>query len=241
MKNGAEDIASLIESLDHPNRAVVRAAVDSLVALGPGPEIQQALNKLLNDSSRKIRWPIAYTLAQLSFPSSQCLEVLIEGLGSEDQDIRWATLLLTARLGKSDERIVSLLLGLLKTGSSIQRRMAVYCLRDMDLKDAESLQALMESLRDPDPLVRVAAVTSLKGRPEVGQEGGDLLLHLFLKDPDPRVRHTAALTLAQLGDPTEEIRAALKDASRGDDPQLKKAANAALDLLQKKGPALPAK
>ena len=55
------------------------------------------------------------------------------------------------------------------------------------------------------------------------------------------MRYSAALTLAQLGAPTDEIRTALKDASRSDDPQLKKAANAALELLEKKGPVRSAK
>ncbi|MEK7335118.1 MAG: HEAT repeat domain-containing protein, partial [Candidatus Binatota bacterium] len=159
-----------------------------------------------------------------------------ETLGSKDPDIRWAVGLLLVRLGKSNRRIVELLLDLLKSGTSTQRRMAAYCLRDLDLKDMPSLQALMESLRDPDPLVRVATVASVKIRTDIGKDGLDCLLDLFLRDPDPRVRHITALALAQLGAPSREIRRALEEASQSEDPQLKKAAGAALNLLQKKGP-----
>lgn len=237
MKEESEKIASLIESLNHPNKKVIRQAAETLISMALYlPQLTERLNRLLIDTPEERRWPIAYVLAHISPPSSSCLNVLKETLDSGDPDIRWAVGLLLVRLGKANRGIVTHLLDLLKTGTPTQRRMAVYCLRDIDLKDTCSLQALLESLRDPEPLVRVAAVTSLKLRPEIGKDGLDSLLRLFLEDPDSRVRYTAALALAQLGAPTDEIRAALKDASRSEDPQLKKAANAALDLLQKKGP-----
>ncbi|MEE9145427.1 MAG: HEAT repeat domain-containing protein [Candidatus Binatia bacterium] len=242
MKHESEDIASLIGSLDHSDKAVVRPAVESLIVLGPRrPEIKESLNRLLQDPHRKKLWPIAYTLAQLSAPSSRCLDVLIEGLGSEDQDIRWATFLLLTRLGKKDERITPLLLDLLKTGTATQRKIAVYCLRDMGMGDETVLERVIQTLRDPDPLVRVAAVTSLKSRAEVGKDGLDLLFHLFSEDPDSRVRCSAAITLAQLGAPTEQIRAALREASTSMDPRIKKAASSAMELLKKKEPVPPAK
>ncbi|MFQ5916594.1 MAG: HEAT repeat domain-containing protein [Candidatus Binatia bacterium] len=242
MKHEPEDVASLIGFLDHPDKAVVRPAVDSLITLGTRrPEIKESLDRLLHDPRRKKLWPIAYTLAQLSAPSSRCLDVLIEGLGSEDQDIRWATFLLLTRVGKKDKRIAPLLLDLLKTGTANQRRVAVYCLRDMGMGDETVLERVIQTLRDPDPLVRVAAVTSLKIRAEVGKDGLDLLLHLFSEDPDSRVRCSAAITLAQLGAPTERIRTALRDASTSMDPRLKKAASAAMKLLKKKEPRPPTK
>ncbi len=80
---------------------------------------------------------------------------------------------------------------------------------------------MLQALRDPDPLVRVAAVTSLKTQPEVGKVGLDLILHLFLEDPDSRVQHVAAITLAKIGGPTDETRTALRDAGRGRDPRLR--------------------
>jgi HEAT repeat protein len=240
MKEDSEQIASLISSLSHPDKKVIRQAADSLISMAlHRPELTRRLSDLLGEAPKESRWPIAYVLAHVSPPSSACLHVLRETLDSKDPDIRWAVGLLLVRLGKSHAGVVTLMLDLLKTGSPTQRRMAIYCLRDVSLKDTAFHQALLESLRDPDPLVRVAAVTSLKFLPEIGKDGLDFLLHLFLADPDPRVRRTAALSLAQLGAPSDEARAALKDASRGADLQLKKAAEAALDLLEKKGPTLP--
>lgn len=242
MKDESEKIATLIESLDHSDKAVIRATVDSLIRIAAhAPEVREKMNQLLMDPSRKNRWPIAYLLAHLPNPSGLCLQVLIDTLDTQDPDIRWAVVLLLVRLGKNDGAVATLLLSLLKTGTPNQRRMAVYCLRDMNLKDRASLQALLEALRDADPLVRVATVIGLKNRNDIGKNGLDYLLYLFLEDPDSRVRNSAAFTLAQLGAPTEKIRRALKDASQSHNVQLKKAASAALSLLQKKGPALPAK
>ena len=242
MKDETDKISHLLEALDNSDKSVIRASVDSLIDIASRtPEVQQDLNRLLMDPSRKNRWSVAYILAHLPNPSRTCFEVLLDALDTQDPDIRWAVCLLLVRLGKGDRGIVTLLIDLLRKGNPSQRRMAVYCLRDLELKDRVSLQALLESLRDPDPLVRVATVTSLKVRHEVGKDGLDILLHLFLEDPDSRVRHAAAITLAQLGAPSDEIRLALQDASQSQDPQLKKAARAGLNLLKKKGPASTAK
>lgn len=242
MKDDPEKIAALLDSLDRPDKSAIRAAVDSLIPIASrNPEICDSLNQRLMDPLRKNRWAIAYILAHVPHPSKDCHNVLVETLDSQDPDIRWAVGLLLVRLAKSDRLIASRLFDLLKSGTSNQRRMAVYCIRDMNVETDTSLQALLKTLQDPEPLVRVAATTSLKTRSDVGKEGLDSLLRLFLGDPDPRVRYSAALTLAALGAPTEEIRTALEEASRSEDFQLKKAAIAALALLKKRGPILPAK
>lgn len=237
MDDESEKIAALIESLHHTHKKVIRQAAETLISMAPElPGLTERLYRLLDDAPQEKRWPIAYVLAQISPPSPLCLDVLKQTLNHEDPDIRWAVALLFVRLGKNNDGTPPLLFALLKTGTPTQRRMALYCLLDMDLKDAVSLEAMLQSLRDPDPLVRVAAVTSLKVRSDVGKDGLDWLLQLFLEDTDPRVRHTAAITLAQLGAPSQEIRTALKNASQSQNSQLRKAASAALDLLQKKGP-----
>lgn len=237
MEEAEQKIASLIKDLTHPNKRVVREAADALISLAPvWPRLADRLEQLLSELPKESCWPVAYVLAQIARPSAACVTVLKETLGSHDPDIRWAIGLLLVRLGKANPAIVTQLLELLKTGTPTQRRMAIYCLRDMELSDGASLEALVQALGDPAPLVRVAAVSSLKIR-ELTNDGLDLLLRLFREDPDARVRHTAAITLAHRGAPTREIRTALEQASRSSDPQLKKAATAALGLLEKKRPA----
>lgn len=233
---GPPEIAALIRSLGDPDKKTVRSAADALVSLARGqPELARRLEELLSQAPPAERWPFAYVLGHIGSPSLQCLQALQETLGSRDPDLRWAAGSLLTHLGKRDARVLDLLLALLKTGTSTQRRMAVYGLRDLELKDG----AVLAALDDSDVLVRVAAVLSLKLHSDTPQAGLDLLLDLLLKDPDTRVRCAAAFALGGLGTPSGEICAALTKAAEGPDPQLRKAAEAALDLLKKKGPPSP--
>jgi len=238
MEEESRRILSLIHSLNQPDKRALRQAVDALISAAPRfPHLARELERSLGDKPGAESWPVAYVLAHISSPSSLCLRVLGETLGAADPDIRWAVAMLLVSLAKQDAGIVGLLFDLLKSGAPIQRRMALYCLRDTEAEERAILQALLACLRDPDPLVRVAAVNSLKNRADIGRDGLDRLLDVFLRDADLRVRRATALVLAHLAAPTGEIRAALEDASASRDPHLKKAADAALALLQKKGPA----
>ncbi|MBI2347140.1 MAG: HEAT repeat domain-containing protein [Deltaproteobacteria bacterium] len=165
MEKESRQLLSLIHSLNQPDKRALRQAVDALISTAPRfPHLARELECLLAEKPGTENWPVAYVLAHISSPSPLCLRVLGETLGATDPDIRWAVVLLLVRLAKQNARIVGLLFDLLKSGAPIQRRMALYCLRDTEADETAILQALLESLRDPDPLVRVAAVNSLKNR-----------------------------------------------------------------------------
>ena len=198
MNPAGGDIASLIESLAHSDRAVVRTAIDSLVTIGhERPEVRESLNRLLQEVSSETRWPVAYTLGQISQPSSSCLDTLMEALGSEDPDIRWATLQLLIRLGKNDKRILPLISDLLNSESPTQRRIAVYCLRGLGLLEDRSVQ--LQCLGDKDPLVRVAAVIALSKQSRLSEDVLSVLVRLNANDTDSRVRNVAGFALERLG------------------------------------------
>jgi len=112
--------------------------------------------------------------------------------------------------------------------------MAIYCIRDLNLDDKNSLRVFLKLLHDDDPTVRVAAVTSLKTRSDVDANGRQLLLQLFVEDQDLRVRNAAAITLAHLRSPSEEFLSALNKADTNENPQIRKVAAAALAILQNK-------
>jgi len=173
-------------------------------------------------------------LAHLPQPSGTVIQTLLGGLDHREPDIRWAIALLLVRMAKTEASLVQRLTELCATGTSNQRRMAIYCLRDLDLTDSLTLLALLNALQDPDPSVRVAAVTSLKSRVDIDPFGRNSLLQVFLDDPEIKVRNATAVTLAQIGSPSEEFLTALRKAGESEDPQTKKAASAALALLQKR-------
>ena len=62
---------------------------------------------------------------------------------------------------------------------------------------------------------------------------GILCCETYSSDAESRVRHAAAIALANLGSPAVEFVTALKKNSESENQQTKKAAVAALELLEK--------
>jgi len=77
----------------------------------------------------------------------------------------------------------------------------------------------------------------LKNRTDDAERVRTALLQSYLLDVDIKVRSAAAVTLANIGLPSEEFLRALKEASESDNSQSKKAATVALALLEKREPA----
>jgi HEAT repeat protein len=228
-------IAKLIADLDHPDKPTIRAAVDALISLAKvSPDFQQILHQRLTESGHRNYWPVAYVLGHFPYPSGVVIQNLIEALDHREPDIRWAIALLLVRIAKTDGDLINLLVDLCATGTANQKRMALYCIRDLALSDSMSLAALLEALRDTDPTVRVAAAICLRLRPDLNGAGRALLLQAYLKDTELKVRNTAAIALANLGSPAPEFLIALQKASESDNDQARRAAIAALELLEKR-------
>jgi len=240
MSGESQDLEFLLASLVQPDKRQIRKAVDALIALAPQqPDLANRLEALLAAAAEENRWPIAYILGTLSHPSSLCLEALLAALDSNDPDIRWAITLLLGRLGKSNPLLVERLLDLGHNGTPQQRRMVIYCLRETDPSAAVFWRAVQGAVQDAEPLVRVAAVTSIKLCPVPERESVDLLIGILQRDPDSRVQCAAAIALAHLRDPVDAIRAALDEALHSGNPQLQKACAAALESMRKKEPVPP--
>jgi HEAT repeat protein len=235
MEIGEDQTAALIAQLDHNDKPTIRAAVDALIAMATdSPDLRDALNRRLAETGHKQYWPVAYVLANLPQPSRAVITGLLATLDHREPDIRWAISLLLARIAKDDPDLIHSLIQLCATGSDNQKRMALYCLRDLMLCDAASLAALLSALGDREPSVRVAAAICLKARSDVGQAGKNLLFQVYSNDAESRVRHAAAITLANLGSPASEFLIALKRNSESENEQTRKAAVAALGLLEKR-------
>lgn len=237
--NGVEDrIVTLIADLEAPEKTRIRAAVDALIQVAAdAPAVRAALEQCVGDEGRKNRWAVAYVLGHLPRPSSATIRALLKGLDRSEPDIRWAIALLLIQMVKGDGDLANLLLTLSAKGTVNQRRMAIYCIRDLRLTDHSSMAALLTAATDEEPTVRVAALTSLRWRSDSGSAARRRLLERYLDDPDGRVRNAAAVTLAQLGDPDETFTRALEQGAKSADAHARKAAVAALELLQKKRPA----
>jgi hypothetical protein len=231
-------IAGLIADLDRHDKPAIRAAVDTLIPLALGhPPLREILDRRLVETGYRNYWPVAYVLGHLPQVSSACIAKLLETLDHREPDIRWAMALLLVRIAKHESAVVHLLNDLAKTGTANQKRMALYCLRDLTLSDPASLAAMLKALDDADPTVRVAAAICLKLRPDLDDTGKNLLLQIYAEDTDPRVRHAVAITLASLGSPSDNFLEALKKGSESADGQTRKAAIVALEIVEKSRPA----
>ena len=91
-----------------------------------------------------------------------------------------------------------------------------------------AIPALIEALKDPDPVVRDNAVDAL-----AVQHPGDVVgpLTRALRDPDANSRRRAADTLARIGRDTESAWPGLIELLKDENAQVRKAANAALRRL----------
>ena len=235
----SQALENFLASLNQRDKAHIRKAVDALIVLIPtNPGLAVRLELLLPQTSEEKRWPIAYALAHLPQLSSVTLEVLLHALDNSDPDIRWAVSLRLVDLGKRHSQVTGALTELVRSGTATQRRMAVYCLRGLDLTDRSILRGLLEALHDSEPLVRVAAVTALKGN-EIGREAVLSLIGMLFHDHDSRVKCAAAIALAHLGEPAQAIRVALEEAVQDNSLQVQKACRAALGLMRRKTPVPP--
>jgi len=91
-----------------------------------------------------------------------------------------------------------------------------------------AIPALIESLNDPDAVVRDNAVDAL-----AVQQPGDVVgpLSRALRDSDPNSRRRAADTLARIGRDTESAWPGLIELLKDENAEVRKAANAALRRL----------
>jgi thioredoxin-like negative regulator of GroEL len=228
-------ITALIASLDHHDKPTIRAAVDALIPLATESlELREILDRRLTASGYKNYWPVAYILGHLSQPSGACIANLLDTLDHREPDIRWAMALLLQHIAKEEGSVIKLLIELCSTGTANQKRMALYCIRDLALSDSVTLSTLLLALRDEDPTVRVAAAICLKLRADLDDSGKKILLEVYTSDADPKVRHTVAIALANVGSASEEFLAVLNKNSESEDNQTKKAAITALALLEKR-------
>ena len=244
-------IRSLLACLGHTTKKIQRAAATALVRFAPQqPEIVEALLLRLTDPDARLRWTAAFTLSQLGLPSpapqrvnvssnqTQLLDtftllpVLIENLGHQESDLRWAAATAVLQLGQRHAQDVAhAMIQLVNTGNAVQRRMALYCLRDLKQTDHIAQEAYLASLRDEDPMVRLGGLSCLGKLRLTGGAMRAALLRLLEYDPDMGVRRSAAMTCGQIGDTDTHIIEALQRTAQSDDGSLRKVSTGALGKL----------
>ncbi len=229
-----EVMRSLLTCLGHTRKKIQRAAATALTRFASRqPEIIAALTHKLTDPDPRLRWTAAFILSQLNLPGpSPLLSVLIENLGHQESDLRWAAA--TAVLQRAQHHaqdVAHAMIRLVHTGNAVQRRMALYCLRDLKDTAPAAQEAYLVSLGDKDPMVRLGGLSCVGKLRLTSGAMRAAMVQLLEHDPDLGVRRSAALTCGQIGDPDPQIVEALRRAAQSADSSLRKASLGALGKL----------
>ena len=226
----ADTLEALAACLGDARKIIQRRAAETFATLGAqGTGVRDVLLRTLESDATRQRWGAAYALSLLGDTPPVTLPTLLEALGSDDGDVRWAAGNILARL-RGDSALVDALQQLLGTGNPVQRKMAAYCLRDLDARSPAVERALLAALHDPDTYVRLAAISAI-GRLALDRATAAQGLIELLADPDASVYRVAAAVLGLLGERSDAVRAALKRASQSADASLARAAERSLRLL----------
>ena len=244
-------MCSLLACLGHTTKKIQRGAATVLSRFASRqPEIIEALTHKLTHPDARLRWTAAFILAQLDLPSPSpqrvnvssnqtqlldtftLLPVLIENLGHQESDLRWAAATAVLQLARHHSQDVArAMIQLVNTGNAVQRRMALYCLRDLKQTDQAAQTAYLASLHDQDPMVRLGGLSCLGKLRLTSGAMRAAILRLLEHDPDMGVRRAAAVTCGQLGDTDAHIVEALQRTAQADDSSLRKASTGALKKL----------
>lgn len=228
-EGASDDVAFLVGCLGASTKAVQRRAAEALAVLAAaGVSVRDAIAPVLTAPVLRTRFGGAYALSLLGTTPVACVPVLLDALGTDDGDLRWAAATILLPFGTAV--LLEPLRGLLRDGNTAQRKMALYCLRDLAPTPVGVDPELAAALADPDAPVRLAAMAAL-ARLGVDRAAVARALTPLLDDADVGVRRAAAATLGRVGVGNEQVRAALARAAAGDDPPLARAAAAALTRL----------
>ncbi len=238
--SAAPSVESLIGELGDAHKTVQRRAIDELVAIaGSGdPIVVEKLRESITSDDRRVRWAAAYALGQIGATAfaMDSADALCEAMADDDGDIRWAATNLMVRLGRENLGEIGARLLRLASGSDRNaRKMALYCIRDLEIAGPELLAVVGIAVRDPDVHVRLAAVSVLSRIRDASGEAVRIMLECLKSDSDAGVRRAAASALGNIHSASADARAALASAAADPaDESLARAARGALDRLEKR-------
>jgi HEAT repeat protein len=219
----AADLEALCACLADTHKLVQRRAAEVAAALARRgvAAIEARLRAALTAPELRLRWGAAYALFLIGPPPRAALPTLLEVMGLADGDLRWAAVDLLKQLAAAERPlVVGQLLAAAQTPGP-QRKMALYCLRDLAV--GEAFDAALSALGDARVDVRLAALALVATVHPDATTAADRIAAL-IDDADPRVQRAAIGTLGGLGVDSEAVRVALARAEASADASLQRAA-----------------
>jgi HEAT repeat protein len=220
-------VGPLVECVATDEKILQRRAAEVLARVEDRAAVREALLALLRDTSEE-QWGAAFALSLVSGPIREMLPVCIEAFRHDDRDRRWAAAELAVALGRQ-ESIAAELRSAVEHGDPQQRKMTLYCVRDLGLDDPDTMGVVVTALRDAEPGVRLAALATLRTCGG-STPAAEAIARVLDGDGDAGVRRAAAVTLGAFPD-AAAARAALVRAAEGGDADVQRVARGVLGRI----------
>lgn len=226
---GAAELNALRDCLGDAHKLVQRRAAEAFAALaGRGVGVGERLRAALDARDIRLRWGAAYALSLIGPLPLDALPTLLDVMALDDGDLRWAAAELVKRLAATDRAAVVQRLLAAAAEPAAQRKMALYCLRDLAV--GEAFGVALDAVKGGHIETRLAALAVIAAvHPDPAAAARRMAM--LVEDPDPRMQRAAAGTLGGLGVSFEEVVDALRRAEASDDPSLRRAAARSLRRL----------
>lgn len=233
-----EDTAFLCDLLGDIHKTRQRAAAECLAELArQEPHRGAVLQDQLESVDSRVRWGAAYALSLLDEFPPAAIDTAIDLLGTTDRDLRWAAANLIKRaVGCAESAVLKRLCDAARQGSVVQRRMALYALRDVAGGDVAARGAAQDALAEADVELRLAglaAFVQLSAEPSAAAER----IVGLLEDAEVRIQRAAAAALGSLGCRSKNVMQAIERALASPDHSVRRAAKKSLDRLATRGDA----
>jgi len=214
---GPEDVPPLLPLLKDREPLTRRAAAEELGQIGPAAQSSvPALTPLLKDTDARVRVAAAGATLLIDPKQGAALDVLTAALKDAGAAVRRAAAQMLAVLGPPAFPSAASLAGLLGDKDEDVRWAAADTLGEFGAAAAPAVPALLQLLADRDPSFRSVAADALGPSARSNPAAVSAALLAALKDPDRRVRESAARSFLELGLRSRDAVAIL--AAAKDDP-----------------------
>lgn len=191
----------------------------------------QAVRALLKDDDSLVRVHAASTVREIEGNNTEIVQHLTRLLSDSNQDVSRLSAYLLGQMGSEAASAVPALEQIRDSGKSLTSLHAAEALTRISPDDTASYELLTAALNSESREHRLFAAVSLGGVRQAGGKIAAAALKDALKNEDPDVRATAALSLGGLGNDAQVALDELQHASEFDTPDVRDAALTALACL----------
>jgi HEAT repeat protein len=155
-------------ALGDPERSVADAASRAIAAIAAaGADVSATLREALRSRDPQRRFRAALASARSELPDRKLLPALVDALDFEAPADRWAAARVMVEIGRANDEVRRLLLGLLRSDPRARlRAMAIHALHELAPDDPEARELALAATSDSDAELRRAAQIALRARGE---------------------------------------------------------------------------